>query len=83
MSSELSLEQLFDKIHRQQAEAMLKILQTGEDIPPSAFSAINKFLSDNQITGLRDSNKTLDALANGLEAYEQGDNVAQFQKRKT
>ena len=66
---ELTMEDLFDMIHKGQAENMLKILQSGV-VSSAEMSAINKFLSDNNITGVRGSNKTLNKLEAGLAAYD-------------
>lgn len=73
----ISMEELFDLIHRKQAETMLKLLEDG-DVSPQALNAINKFLSDNGINGVRGENKTLNKLSEGLAAYEEGDNVSFF-----
>ena len=72
--SELTLEQLFDLIHKKQAETMLKMLEDG-DVSPQALNAINKFLSDNNVTGIKAENGALKKLSDGLKAYEEGDNV--------
>lgn len=73
----INLETLFDQIHRKQAEKMLEILESDE-VSPQALNAINKFLSDNGITGIRGENTALNKLSDGLAAYEEGDNVSLF-----
>ena len=74
MSNETSMEELFDKIHRMQAENIVKLLESG-DLSASEINAINKFLSDNNITGVRGSNKTLNRLSEALAAYDSNENV--------
>lgn len=76
----ISMEELFDLIHRKQAETMLEILKGG-DVSPQALNAINKFLSDNGISGVRGENEALNKLSDGLAAYEEGDNVSMFPSR--
>lgn len=76
----LDMDALFDLIHRKQADAMLKILES-EDVTPQALNAINKFLADNSVTGIRGKNKGLTALEQGLKAYDADDNVAVFPQR--
>jgi CO dehydrogenase/acetyl-CoA synthase epsilon subunit len=78
----LDMDQLFDLIHRKQADAMLEILESGE-VTPQALNAINKFLADNSITGIRGKNKGLTALEKGLAAYDSDDNVTAFPARNT
>lgn len=77
----LTMEELFDLIHRKQAESLLKLLEAG-DLTPPMYSAINKFLSDNNISGVRNKDSTLNKLSDGLDAFEasQADNVIGFPK---
>lgn len=75
-----SMEELFDLIHRKQAEGILDLLKRGE-LSASELNAINKFLSDNNITGIRGSNKTLNKLSAAAEAYD-ADNVEAFPVRR-
>lgn len=76
----ISMEELFNLIHRKQAETMLELLEGG-DVSPQALNAINKFLSDNNISGIKGENKALNNLSEGLAAYEEGDNVSMFPGR--
>ena len=73
----MDMKELFDLIHRKQAETMLKMLEEG-DVSPQALNAINKFLSDNNISGVPKDNAALKRLSDGLAAYEEGDNVSMF-----
>lgn len=68
---ELTLEKLFDLIHRKQAESLLALIERG-DLTAQEYNSISKFLSDNNITGLRNSNPSLGKLAEGLKAFEEG-----------
>lgn len=77
--SERTLEELFDLIHRKQAEAMLSLLEGGE-LSAQEMNAINKFLADNNVTGIKADNTGLKKLSDGLAAYEQQDNVTQFKR---
>lgn len=79
--SDKSMEDIFDLIHRRQAERLLEILESDRDVTAQEFNAINKFLSDNSISGVRGSNKALDSLASGLADYEAGD-VSMFPVRQ-
>lgn len=72
-----TLEELFDLIHRKQAEGILAILERG-DVTAQEINAINKFLADNNVTGVKGENKALKKLSDGLAAYEQSDNVVGF-----
>lgn len=75
----LTLEELFDLIHRKQAEGMLKRLEEGA-LTAQEWNAINKFLSDNNVTGVKGENAALKKLSDGLDAFEQSDNVIGFRK---
>lgn len=81
---ERSLEEIFDLIHRKQAERLLEILESDNPVSPQAFNAINKFLTDNNITGVKKDNKALSALSDGLDAYEEelSGNVSMFPPRQ-
>jgi len=70
MSLEQTLEQLFDSIHRKQAEGMLKLLEKG-GLAASEMNAINKFLADNNVTGIKNDNPGLKKLSEGLAAFEE------------
>lgn len=72
-----TMQDLFDLIHRKQAEGMLDLLQRG-DLTAQEMNAINKFLSDNNVTGVKGENTALNKLSAGLAAYEQSDNVVAF-----
>lgn len=72
--SEIALEDLFDKMHRLQAETFITALEKGE-VSPQMHNAINKFLSDNNVTGIKAENSSLKKLSDGLAAYEEGDNI--------
>ncbi len=66
---------LFDQIHTLQARSMLEALQQsiedGEPLPPSMYNAINKYLSDNDITGIRANDDTAANLMSELTAYDE------------
>lgn len=72
-----SLEELFDLIHRKQAENILALLEGGT-LSAQEMNAINKFLSDNNVTGVKKSNKALQSLTDGLDAYNKSGNVTSF-----
>jgi hypothetical protein len=75
--SQRSLEELFDLIHRMQAENILALLQSGS-VSAQEMNAINKFLADNNITGIKKSNKSLQSLTKGLDDYNKSGNVTSF-----
>jgi hypothetical protein len=79
-----TLEEIFDLIHKKQAERLLAILESDEPVSPQAFNAINKFLSDNNISGVKKENKALTALSDGLDAYEDemSGNISMFPPRQ-
>jgi|TARA_R110001606_G_scaffold388303_2_gene553533 hypothetical protein len=77
--SKRSLEELFDLIHLKQAEHILSLLESGE-LTAQEINAINKFLSDNSVTGVKKSNKSLQNLSAGLDKFNQSGNVAEFRK---
>ena len=77
--SDKSLEDIFDSIHRKQAERLLEILDSGGPLTAQEFNAISKFLSDNGISGVTGENKALTDLQEGLAKYETGDVVSMFQ----
>jgi len=70
----LSLEELFALIHKKQAVRMCQLLED-EVVSPQALNAINKFLADNNITGVLDESDSLKKLSEGLEAYEDDSKV--------
>jgi len=74
-----SLEELFDLIHRKQAEGMLTLLEQG-GITAQEMNAINKFLADNNITGIKNDNPALQKLTDGLKSFDESDNVTQFRR---
>lgn len=74
----MKMEELFDLIHRKQAEKLLEILEGDEPVSPQAFNAINKFLSDNGISGVRGENEAVNKLSEGLAAYQEGDDTSFF-----
>lgn len=65
----ITMEELFDLIHRKQAEGMLELLKRG-DLTAQEMNAINKFLSDNNVTGVKSENAALKNLSDGLAAFE-------------
>lgn len=68
-----SLEDIFDLIHRKQAEKLLALLDDDDrEITPQELNAITKFLSDNNITGVRGGNSGLKKLSDGFEAFQSG-----------
>jgi hypothetical protein len=75
-----SLEELFDLIHRKQAEGILEILERG-DVTAAEINAINKFLADNNVTGIKGENKALNKLSDGLAAFEREGNVTSFRRQ--
>ncbi|WP_432473740.1 hypothetical protein [Amphritea sp. HPY] len=77
--SERTMESLFDLIHRKQAEAILEILENG-GVTAQELNAINKFLADNNITGIKSDNAGLKKLSDGLDEFDQYDNVAVFKR---
>ena len=79
MSEERSLEDLFDLIHKKQATVMLEMLESGE-VQASTLGAINRFLSDNNITGVRGKDKGAQKLAEGLKKFNEQSNVAVFRR---
>jgi len=82
MSTKHTMSELFDLIHRKQAEKLLEILEGDEPVSPQAFNAINKFLSDNAVSGVKGENKALNSLSQGLAAYEEGDTGNMFPTRQ-
>lgn len=72
-----SLDELFDLIHRKQAEGMLDLLERG-DLTAQEMNAISKFLSDNNVTGIKGENTALKKLSEGLAAFEESSNVVGF-----
>jgi hypothetical protein len=81
MSKQKTMQELFDLIHRGQAEKMLEALD-GEDISPQMLSAINKFLADNGVSGVKGENKAISSLSAGLAAYEEGGSDVIFPTRQ-
>lgn len=77
--NEHTLEELFDLIHRKQAESMLTLLQ-GEVVTAQEWNAINKFLADNNVTGIKKDNAGLKKLSDGLDAFDNQSNVTQFRR---
>lgn len=77
----MSMDDVFDMLHRKQAERLLAYLEDG-DVPPPVFNAINRFLADNGITGVRGENEAVTKLSDGLDEYEQSmsDNVYAFKR---
>lgn len=71
MSEEQPLEDVFDLIHRKMADRLLELLEGDEPLTAQELNAISKFLSDNNITGIRDKNKGLSKLSEGFAAYAQ------------
>jgi len=74
---EKKLEDLFDELHKLQATTLLDALKSG-DVSPQLHNAINKFLSDNNVTGIKAENTALKKLSDGLEAYDSGENVSKL-----
>ena len=81
MSKQKSMQELFDLIHRGQAEKMLEALER-DDVSPQMLSAINKFLADNNVSGIKGENKAVNSLSAGLAAYEGGTSDAIFPTRQ-
>ena len=65
-----SLEDMFDLIHRMHATQILKRLKKG-NLSAAEMNAVSKFLSDNNITGVRNSNDALKKLEDFFSAYDE------------
>lgn len=68
--SEKSMEGIFALIHRKQAERLLEILESGEPLTAQEFNSISKFLSDNNVTGIKETDAGLKALSDGFAAFD-------------
>lgn len=74
-----TMEELFDLIHRKQAESMLELLEGGI-VSAQEWNAINTYLRQNNITGVKGENEALNKLSDGLAAFDEHDNVHVFRR---
>lgn len=70
MSEEKKMEDIFELIHRKQAERLLELLEGDAPLTAQEFNAISKFLSDNNVTGVKETNPGLQRLDAGFTAFE-------------
>ena len=75
----MKLDELFHAIHVKQAQKMLAALDADE-VSPQMLGAINRFLADNHVTGIKDTDREVQTLADGLAEYEKSQNVVGFRR---
>lgn len=75
MSDDRKMEDIFALIHRKQALKLLEILESEEPLTAQELNAISKFLSDNNVTGIKETDAGLKSLSDGLAAFESGSTI--------